>query len=128
MSKTLYVDSLDKHETEENCICIHPAHLKSADCFDKACFDKIVVKNSKADLLTGKGFFNLCRALKTGCVCEVFIDQPIAVMQKLDAGEIEANAKLGGFSSITQDTVNITTEVKGVKNTSSTIKLSMNKP
>ena len=127
MSSILYVDGLDAHEKEKNAIVITPNHLNLADAFQKEVFDKIIVLNSKSDLLTGKAFFNLCRALKKGGVCEVVVDQPIAVMQQLDAGEIEANGKLGGFSVITTKPYDTYVSRKGQQTKLSTLKLTMTK-
>ena len=116
MSSILYVDGLDAHEKEKNAIA-----------FQKEVFDKVIVLNSKSDLLTGKGFFNLWRALKPGGVCEVVVDQPIAVMQQLDAGEIEANGKLGGFSDVFTSPYDTYVSRKGQQTKLSTLKLTMNK-
>ena len=127
MSSILYVDGLDAHEKEKNAMVITPNHLNLADAFQKEVFDKVIVLNSKSDLLSGKAFFNLWRALKSGGVCEVVVDQPIAVMQQLDAGEIEANGKLGGFSIVTSSPYDTYISSKGQQTKFSTIKLTMNK-
>ena len=127
MSKILYVDGLDSHEKDKNTICITPTHLNLADSFQKEIFNKIIVANSKPDFLTGKAFFNLWRALKSGGTCEVIVDQPISVMQQLDAGEIEANGKLGGFNNISQVPYETYISNKGQQTKFSTIKLIMNK-
>ena len=127
MASILYVDGLDAHEKEKNAMVITPNHLNLADAFQKEVFDKIIVLNSKSDLLTGKSFFNLWRALKQGGVCEVVVDQPIAVMQQLDAGEIEANGKLGGFSSVTTQPYDTYVARKGQQTKISTLKLIMKK-
>ena len=127
MANVLYVDGLDAHEKEKNAMVITPNHLNLADAFQKEVFDKVIVLNSKSDLLTGKAFFNLWRALKSGGVCEVVVDQPISVMQQLDAGEIEANGKLGGFSIVTSSPYDTYITRKGQQTKFSTIKLTMNK-
>ena len=127
MASILYVDGLDAHEKEKNAMVITPNHLNLADAFQKEVFDEVIVLNSKSDLLTGKAFFNLWRALKSGGVCEVVVDQPIAVMQQLDAGEIEANGKLGGFSIVTSSPYDTYISSKGQQTKFSTIKLTMNK-
>jgi hypothetical protein len=127
MARVLYVDGLDAHEKEKNAMVITPNHLNLADAFQKEVFDKVIVLNSKSDLLTGKAFFNLWRALKPRGVCEVVVDQPIAVMQQLDAGEIEANGKLGGFSIVTSSPYDTYISSKGQQTKFSTIKLTMNK-
>ena len=127
MASILYVDGLNAHEKEKNAMVITPNHLNLADAFQKEVFDKVIVLNSKSDLLSGKAFFNLWRALKSGGVCEVVVDQPIAVMQQLDAGEIEANGKLGGFSIVTSSPYDTYISSKGQQTKFSTIKLTMNK-
>ena len=127
MTSILYVDSQDSHEKEKNAMVITPSHLNLADAFQKEVFDKIIVLNSKSDLLTGKAFFNLWRTLKPGGVCEVVVDQPIAVMQQLDAGEIEANGKLGGFGAVKTQPYDTYVSRKGQQTKISTLKLIMNK-
>ena len=127
MATILYVDGLDAHEKEKNAMVITPTHLNLADAFQKEVFDKIIVLNSKSDLLTGKAFFNLWRALKQGGICEVVVEQPIAVMQQLDAGEIEANGKLGGFSVVTISPYDTYISRKGQQTKFTTLKLTMNK-
>ena len=106
---------------------ITPSHLNLADAFQKEVFDKIIIQNSKSDYLTGKGFFNLWRTLKSGGVCEVIVEQPIAVMQQLDAGEIEANGKLGGFNNIETTPYETYVNRKGQQTKFSTLKLIMHK-
>ena len=122
-TRVLYVDAKDNHDKEDNCLVIHPAHLNMANTFDSNTFDKIYIKNTKTEQLRAKGFFNLAKALKSGGKLEIIVDQPIAVMQNLDAGEIEANAKLGGFSNITTSGCEI--DNNGTK--LSTLKLNMSK-
>ena len=101
MSKRiLYIDPKDNHDKEDNCLVINPSHLNMADTFESNTFDKIFINNTKTEFLRAKGFFNLAKCLKSKGTLEIIVDQPIAVMQNLDAGEIEANAKLGGFIDI----------------------------
>ena len=124
MSKRiLYIDPKDNHNNEYNCLVIHPSHLNMADTFESNTFDKIYINNTKTELLRAKGFFNLAKCLKSKGTLEIIVDQPIAVMQNLDAGEIEANAKLGGFVDITNE--NCTVNNNGTK--LSTIKIRMSK-
>ena len=124
MSKRiLYVDPKDNHDKEDNCLVIHPSHLNKADTFQSNTFDKIFINNTKTELLRAKGFFNLAKCLKSKGTLEIIIDQPIAVMQNLDAGEIEANAKLGGFIDI--KTVSHDINNNGTK--LSTLKITMTK-
>ena len=127
MKKTLYVDGTDNHADEENCVWIHPSHLNFVDAFDKGAFNKIIIKNSPAEFLKAKGLFNINRALKEGGVCEIVIDQPIVVMQDLDAGEIEANCKLAGFDNINSDSYSFSENQNGKERKIQTIKLTMSK-
>ena len=127
MSNILYVDGLEALEKENNAMVITPNHINLADAFQKEVFDKIIIQNSKSEFLTGKAFFNLCRTLKSGCICEVIVEQPIAVMQQLDAGEIEANAKLGGFNKIETNPYETYVTRKGQQTKFSTLKLTMKK-
>ena len=125
MSKRiLYIDPKNNHEKEDDCLVIHPAHLNKADTFESNTFDKIYINNTKTEMLRAKGFFNLAKCLKPKGTLEIIVDQPIAVMQNLDAGEIEANAKLGGFSEINSE--NCTINNNGTK--LSTIRIKMIKP
>ena len=100
--KILYVDGKDNHLDEENALVIHPQKLAIANVFQKGSFDKVIIRNSPSELLKAIGFFNLSQSLVEGGICEIYIDQPITVMQSVEAGEIEANAKLGGFTGISK--------------------------
>ena len=78
--KTLYIDSIDNHSNEENCISIHPSHLNFLDEFDKDSFNKIIIKNSPSNFLKAKGLFYVNHCLKKWGICEIIVDQPIFVM------------------------------------------------
>ena len=127
MSSILYVDGLVDHEKKKNTMVITSNHYNLADSFEKEVFDKVIVLNSKSDLLTWKSFFNLWRAHKSGGVWEVIFDQPIAIIQQLDSGEIEAKGKPGGFSIITSSPYDTYMSRKGQQTKFSTLKLIMNK-
>ena len=127
MSKTLYIDAIDNHADEEDCIWIHPSHLNFVVAFDKKSFNKIIIKNSPAEFLKAKGLFNVNRALKEGGICEIVVDQPIVVMQDLDAGEIEANCKLAGFEDINTESYTFSESVNGKEKKVQTLRLTMTK-
>jgi len=127
MQKTLYIDSIDNHSNEENCISIHPSHLNFLDAFDKASFNKIIIKNSPSEFLNAKGLFYVNRCLKKGGICEIIVDQPFVVMQDTDAEEIEANCKLAGFEDINIESYSSNEIVNGVEKKIQTLKLSMEK-
>ena len=125
MQRTLYVDAVDNHSEEDNCITIHPAHLNYVDSFDKEAFNKVIIKNSPAEFLKSKGLFNIYRTLKNGGICEIIVDQPIYVMQELDAGEIEANCKLAGFDDVSIQSYSFIENVNGNEKKVQTLKLTM---
>jgi hypothetical protein len=127
MQKTLYIDSIDNHSNEENCISIHPSHLNFLDAFDKSSFNKIIIKNSPSEFLNAKGLFYVNRCLKKGGICEIIVDQPFVVMQDTDAEEIEANCKLAGFEDINIESYSSNEIVNGVEKKIQTLKLSMEK-
>ena len=127
MQRTLYVDAVDNHSEEDNCISIHPAHLNYVDSFDKEAFNKVIIKNSPAEFLKSKGLFNIYRTLKNGGICEIIVDQPIYVMQELDAGEIEANCKLAGFDDINIQSYSYMENVNGKEKKVQTLKMTMTK-
>lgn len=123
--RTLYVDSINNHSNEENCISVHPSHLNYIDAFDKEAFNKIIIKNSPLKYLKAKGLFNINRALKSGGICEIIVDQPIMIMQDLDANEIEANCKLAGFNDINTENYSSIENINGIENRIQTLKLVM---
>lgn len=99
LQKILIVDGKDQHLEETNAFVIHPKKLGLATVFQKESFEKAIIKNTPSEYLKSLGFFNISQALKKGGICEVYVDQPIGVMQSVEAEEVEANAKLGGFTS-----------------------------
>ena len=101
-SNTLIVDGKDQHLDDEGVFCIHPNKLQWLNVFEKESFDKVVIRNTSSSSLKSLAFFFMGKILKPNCIVEVFIDQPISVMQSLDASEIEANSKLAGFVDIQQ--------------------------
>ena len=98
--QVLIVDAKDYHLDEENAMVIHPRKLGMAYTFNKECFDKAVIMNSPIHMLKSIGFFNIAKALKPGSTLEVFLDEPISVMQEVELEELEALAKRGGFVDI----------------------------
>ena len=125
--RTLYVDSINNHSNEENCISVHPSHLNYIDAFDKEAFNKIIIKNSPLKYLKAKGLFNINRALKSGGICEIIVDQPIMIMQDLDANEIEANCKLAGFNDINTENYSSIENINGKEKKIETLKMTMTK-
>ena len=113
-------------EKNDSCSVIHPAHLLSASTLDDNFFDN--VKNSPAEYLKAAGLFHIFRALKSGGVLEVTVNQPIVVMQSLDASEIEANCRLAGFNDIREESYSSYEKKNGKESKIETSKLTMVKP
>ena len=128
MSKTLYIDGKDNHSDDDTCLVIHPSHLQSASTLEDNYFDKIIIKNSKVEYLKAANLFHIFRSLKNSGLLEVIIDQPIVVMQSLDASEIEANCRLAGFTDIREESFSLFEKKNGKENKIETLKLSMVKP
>ena len=101
--KVLYVDGKDYHLDEDNAMVIHPNNLGMAHKFEKGIFDKAIIKNSPTSYLKSICFFNLARALKDEGILELYLAQPISVMQTIEIQEIEANALRGGFTGIDEN-------------------------
>lgn len=125
--KVLYIDAKYYHLEEENAIAVHPKKLSMLSLFEKDSFDKAIIMNSPTEFLKAHGFFNICRVLKLNSKCEVTIDQPIVVMQNLELSEIEAIAKLGGFSNIQKQTNETSIKQHGKDIKIQTAKLTMTK-
>ena len=127
MSKTLFIDGKDAHEDDDSCLVIHPSHLLSASTLDDNFFDNVIIKNSPAEYLKAAGLFHIFRALKSGGVLQVIVDQPIFVMQSLDASEIEANCRLAGFMILEKKAI-LVMKKNGKESKIETSKLTMVKP
>jgi hypothetical protein len=128
VKKVLYIDPVDLHLDEENVFGIHPAKLSWLSSFNKDTFDSAVIQNVPVSTLNSLAFFQMGQALKVNSVVDVYVDQPISVMQSLDAGEIEANAKLAGFSDFQQSDYEKWVKKDGKDFKFSTIKISMIRP
>ena len=127
-TNTLLIDAKDQHLDDEDCLAIHPAKVNWLAVFEKESFERVVVKNCPTSYLKSLAFFFIGKILKPNSIVEVFVDQPISVMQALDASEIEANAKLAGFVDIQQHEIE-TFHREGEKDIKiKSLKLSMVRP
>lgn len=100
---TLYIDPKDLHLNEDDSLTVHPKKINMLSLLQKESFDHVVVQNVPTASLTSIGLFHVLQALKKNGIVEIFVEQPISVMQSLDAAEIETNAKLAGFVGIKQN-------------------------
>lgn len=79
---------------------VHPEQLKYLNKINIESFDVVKINNTPSSLLSHKVFFHLHKLLRKNGRIEILVSQKITVLQDLDAEEIEANSKLGGFSTI----------------------------
>lgn len=126
--KILYVDIKSQHLEDENSLAIHPSKINWLSCFTKETFDRAIVQNVPNSFIKSLGLFYLAQVVKINGIVDIYVDQPISVMQDLDASEIEANAKLAGFSDVQQSNYEkwIQENEKDIK--ISTIKITMLRP
>ncbi len=105
---TLAIDSINDYSDSQNVFHIHPQKIQQVECLAEGFFEGAVIKNTATDVITSKNLFNIYKALKPNKSLEIYLDQPILVMQEFDVKQIESNAKLAGFNNISvkQSTVN----------------------
>ncbi len=129
-SLTIYVDTKQSQsQLEDNDVfVVHPSKLNFLGHFDKETFDAGVIQNSPSADIKTLGLFFLVKILKPNAKLDVIVDQPISVMQGLDASEIEANAKLAGFVDIEQSPYDHPMQDGDNEVTVNTILLSMTRP
>jgi len=124
----IYIDSKNSHADDHNIFSIHPNKLHFLGNFEKESFDAGVIQNCPSSTIKTLGLFYLVKILKPNAKLDVIIDQPISVMQGLDASEIEANAKLAGFVDIQQSDYETTNTEGERKMNIKTISLTMTRP
>jgi len=100
--KFLYVDPKDLRLDDEDSFSVHPSKLSWLSSFENAIFDTAIIRNVPSSSLKSLCFFYIAKVVKPNGIVDVYVDQPISVMQSLDASEIEANAKLAGFVDFQQ--------------------------
>ena len=125
---TIIIDSKDNHLEDPNIFAIHPSKLNFLGNVEKESFDNAIIQNCPSSAIKTLGLFYLVKILKPSAKLEVIIDQPITVMQNLDASEIEANSKLAGFIDIEQSPFEKVVEEGEKSYTIKTICLSMVRP
>ena len=94
--KTLFID-INPHDTNK---VIHPKDLDKPNILERAAYDKAFILNSNTKQLYNKALFNVLRALKKGCKCEITMET------NDDAIKVGEEGKIAGF---------ITAEISGSK-------------
>ena len=96
----LAIDSVNDYSDSQNTFHVNPNKINQVECLAESFFDEVVVKNTPTDLLSSKNLFNIYKTLKPNKTCQIYLDQPISVMQDFDSKQIESNAKLSGFNNV----------------------------
>jgi hypothetical protein len=104
----LVVDNEDVYQNDQSVFYIHPNRLDMVRCLTNNQFNSCTIKNSSIDSLSSMNFSYILRKLKPEATCQVYIYQPITVMQEYDSKQVEANAKLAGFNDFTTQSVDFT--------------------
>ena len=94
----LIVDNEDTYIDVDNVFYMNPNRLSLLRCVSDSQFVSCTIKNTTIDCLSSINFSYILRKLKPNANCEIIICQPITVMQMYDAKQVEANAKLAGFT------------------------------
>lgn len=126
--KVLYIDSKDFHLEDANAFCVHPSKTAWLSYVKNESFDRAVIQNVPSGLIKPLRLFNIAQTVKQNGIVEIYVDQPISVMQSLDASEIEASAKLAGLNDIKQCDFEKWTKEGEQDVKTSTIKLTMLRP
>jgi hypothetical protein len=96
---TLAIDSISDYSDTQNVFHLNPKKILQVECLAESFFEGALIKNTATDILTSKHLFNIYKVLKSNKSLEIFLDQPILVMQEFDVKQIESNAKLSGFNN-----------------------------
>lgn len=124
-SLVLVIDSKDTYQDEKDVFLCHPCRIDSIRCVTNNSFDEATIKNSPVSSLSALNLVHVLEKVKPLSKVEIYIDQPITVMQEYDAKQVEANAKLAGFEDISiKDTTYEKEEGKKV----STLLVTLTKP
>ena len=96
----LVVDTVDNYEPDSNLFYMPGPHISMLKCVRPNQFESARIINTDVDYLTSYALSNLYTTLQTGAEVSIIISQPVAVMQEYDAKQVEANARLAGFTDI----------------------------
>ena len=111
----LVIDSEDNYLNDQSVFYIHPGRLQTIRCVANNQFSACTVKNSPVSALTSLNLVGGLEKLKQNAKVEIYIDQPITVMQEYDAKQVEANLKLAGFDEISIESSSYLKESSGKK-------------
>jgi hypothetical protein len=126
--KTLVIDTKPGYLDDPNILSLHPEKAHWLLNFDKTLFDKAIIRNCETSSLKAMLFFYIARCMKPGTIADVYVCQPITVVQSIDAKTIESNAQIAGFQDVKSKNVEewVTEGDKDVR--INTIRLTMIRP
>ncbi len=100
----LIVDQEDKYRGENDLFYIHPSRLDQLKYLKDQIFAGCEIRNTPVDQLSSMNMSHILKKMEHGAYVDVIICQPISVMQEYDSKQVEANAKLAGFTDFATDT------------------------
>ena len=102
----LHISTIDSKLEESSVFFVHPQRLPILHVFSDNVFESCLINYTAIDYLSSLNLAYIMRTLKPHSTVRVVIYQPISVMQDYDIKQVEANAKLAGFSDFetSQDT------------------------
>jgi hypothetical protein len=103
----LVIDGEGDYSDNDNIFNLHPDRITMARCLADNTFKSCIIKNSATELLTAIHLSYVLRKIQPKSICDIFVFQPISVMQEFDCKQIEANAKLAGFTDFNSRLVEI---------------------
>jgi hypothetical protein len=103
----LVIDGEGDYSDNDNIFNLHPDRLVMSKCLASNTFKSCIIKNSATENLTALNLSYVLKSVQPKSICDIFVFQPISVMQEFDAKQIEANAKLAGFTDFQSRMVEI---------------------
>ena len=109
----LHISTIDANLADPSVFYVHPKRLNLVHILKKSLFESCLIDYTPIDYLTSINFAYIMKTLKSEAPCKVIIHQPISVMQDYDAKQVEANAKLAGFTDFENSTSTFKDEKSG---------------
>lgn len=97
---TLMVDTNDVYEESDELYYVNPKRIKTIIPLNSNIFSQATVKNVPVDQLTAVNLNIILKKLNYECGIDVIINQPLSIMLKYDAKQVEANLKMAGFTNV----------------------------
>ena len=88
------------NQKDDGIFYLLPSEMSKSGLLNPGKFDSVEIRNVEVDDIRPTALLGILSSLKPNGTVRVLVCQPIAVMQPYEAGMIEANAKLAGFTNI----------------------------